>query len=148
MSISQYYFIRFKMEFPASSRVKAFFQRSTLCSIAPGKPFDQSRNLKKVNVSNYIPWDIDEIVLTLENELGWKSPEKPELPMRFDCLLEDALIDRTYKNATGLTIHTLICNNLIYGGIRTKKELEDTVKKYEEDVAEEYIHLLKNLEIR
>jgi hypothetical protein len=147
MSIAQYYFIRFKMEFSASSRVKTFFQRSTLCSIAPGKPFDMSRNIKEVDVTKYIHWDVDKIVMTLENELGWKSPEKPELPMRFDCVLEDALIDRTYKNATGVTFRTLICNNLIYAGLRTKKELEDTVKKYEDNVASENIQLLNNLEI-
>lgn len=144
--ISQYYFIRFKMEFPAPSRTKTLFHRSTLLSLARGNS-SLLKNIKRIDITKYINWDIDKIVMTLEKELGWKSPEKPYLPMRFDCVLEDALIDRTYKNATGLTIHTLICNNLIYGGMRTKKELESAVDKYEKGVAEENSQLRKELKI-
>ena len=146
MVISQYYFIRFKMEFFAPSRVKTIFHRSTVLSLARGNT-SILKNITRVNITQYIPWDVDKIVKTLETEVGWKSPEKPYLPMRFDCILEDALIDRTYKNATGVTLHTIMCNNLIYGGAKTKKELEATVNKYEKEVAEENIQLLKDLKI-
>jgi hypothetical protein len=147
MVISQYYFIRFKMEFFAPSRIKTFFHRSTVLSLARANT-SILKNITRVNITQYIPWDIDKIIKTLETEVGWKSPEKPYLPMRFDCVLEDALIDRTYKNATGVTLHTIMCNNLIYGGARTKKDLEATVYKYEKEVAEENIQLLKELKIK
>ena len=59
-------------------------------------------------------------------------PEHTDLPMRFDCKIEDSFINRTYKKAVGITIHGIICSNLINAGIRTKKDLEETVKHYDQ----------------
>lgn len=83
-----------------------------------------------VTVSRYIDWDVPRMVETLERETGWRAP-RPDLPMRFDCLLEDSLINHTWREATGLTVHAVIASNLVHAGLRTRSQLEDTVRHYD-----------------
>jgi len=43
-------------------------------------------NIKKVNISRYVPWDIRAIENQLREALNWHSPRESEVPyMRFDC---------------------------------------------------------------
>jgi hypothetical protein len=146
LMISQYYYNRFRFEFGVPSRISLFFDRSTILSMAPGKKSTLLAHINKLDLTQYVHWNVDEMVQAMAQEAGWKSQDGPYLPMRFDCILEDGLIDRTYKNATGLTIHTIMCNNLIYGGVKTKKDLAQTASVYEGTVAEEHEHLVKMLE--
>jgi hypothetical protein len=103
--------------------------------------------LEWVDMTRYIKWDIDQIVETMGREIGWKRPDKPKLPMRFDCKIEESLINHTYKKAIGLTVHGIICNNLIYDGARTKSELEDTVEHYDHALTQAMQQILSDLEI-
>jgi hypothetical protein len=88
--------------------------------------------IQNINITPFIGLDINKMVETLENETGWKSPWPQRIPMRFDCKIEDSLINQTYRNATGITVHGIICNNLIYDKIKTKDELNQVVSYYDE----------------
>jgi hypothetical protein len=148
---AQYYYNRFRFEFATPSIIKAIFSRKTIFSLAP-EPANKYHNslygINKIDVSKYIKWDVDNMINTMEKELGWETPEKPYLPMRFDCELEAGLIDQTFRNVTGKTMHTILCNNLIYGGIRTKTDLEETVCKYETEADAESRRLFGKLNIK
>ena len=86
----------------------------------------------RVTVSRYVPWDVSEMVRRLE-ETGWRAPH-PALPMRFDCLIEDSLINATWRKASGLTVQGVVACNLVQAGVRTRAELEPTVAHYAEAV--------------
>lgn len=95
----------------------------------------KSPPIRHITVSRYVPWDVETMVRTLESETGWRAPHA-SLPMRFDCILEDGHINRTFLHATGLTVHGIIANNLIHDGTRTKAELEPVVRHYDEVIEE------------
>ena len=52
------------------------------------------------------------------------------LPMRFDCVIEDGLINGTWQRAGGLTVQGVIACNLVHAGVRTRAELEETVASF------------------
>jgi len=136
MMIAQYYFVRLKLEFyvpPLSNILRSRVK--------------MRENIKLLNVTRYVRWDIDEMVKAMEEEMGWRKPREPKLPMRFDCKIEDSLINHTYTKAVGLTVQGIICNNLIYDGIRTKSKLRDTVQKYNDDVVQEMRQMLSDLKL-
>ena len=119
MAVAYYYLLRLKLEFYVPPIINIFL------------PLPKSHRLKKVNITKYVRWDVDTMAETLQKEVGWKTPEHPKLPMRFDCEIEESLINYTYKQTTGMTVHGIICNNLIYDGVRTKSKLKDTVDYYD-----------------
>lgn len=119
--IANYYLIRLKLEFYISPLVNIFLEH-------PKKP----GNMRVVNISEYIDWDIMKMLKVLQEETGWSKPPGPRLPMRFDCMIEDSLLNYTYKKICGLTVHGIICNNLIYDNIYTREELKDAVKYYDD----------------
>ncbi len=83
----------------------------------------------RVTLSRYVPWDVPVMVKALE-ETGWRAPH-PALPMRFDCMIEDGLINGTWRKAAGLTVQGVIACNLVHAGVRTRAELEPTVAGYD-----------------
>ena len=83
----------------------------------------------RVTMSRYVPWDVPVMVKALE-ETGWRAPH-PALPMRFDCLIEDSLVNATWRKASGLTVQGVIACNLVHAGVRTRAELETTVAGYD-----------------
>ena len=87
--------------------------------------------LKSINVTKYVPWDVDQMVETLRREVRWELPAHPNILMRFDCMIEESLINHTYKQATGCTVHGIIVNNLIHAGVRTKDQLRGAVDYYD-----------------
>lgn len=117
--IAQYYLVRFKIEFylPPFTNI---FRREPKCP----------KGIQKINLTEYVEWDVDKMVATMRNEIGWEIPDAPKLPMRFDCKIEEGLINQTYLKACGFTVHGIICNNLIYGKWRTKDELKETFDLY------------------
>lgn len=104
----------------------------------------QSPPIRHVTVSRFVPWHVETMVQTLERETGWRAPHAA-LPMRFDCILEDGHINRTFRNASGLTVHGIIANNLIHDGTRTKTELEDVVRHYDDVIEERQRQLRERL---
>lgn len=101
---------------------------SNLLARAPRVP-----SIQRVTVSRYVPWDVPVMVKALE-EQGWRAP-RPELPMRFDCIIEDSLINGTWRKAAGLTVQGVIACNLVHAGVRTRAELEPAVAHYDAAVA-------------
>ncbi|MGD8450220.1 MAG: ATP-binding protein [Phycisphaerae bacterium] len=119
--IAQYHLLRLKLEFYTPPL-------SNLYDGHPRVPTD-----KMLNFTKYVPWDIDTMVETLQREVGWQPPAaSAALPMRFDCKIEEGLLNSTFQQATGTTVHGIICNNMIYDGVRTKDELRGVVEHYEE----------------
>lgn len=82
----------------------------------------RSKSIEKLYLSDYLKWDIRDISRILIKETGWTCPY-PEMPLRFDCQIEDSFCNYTSKKATGITNHAIICNKLIYARIRRKDEL-------------------------
>ena len=52
--------------------------------------------------------------------------------MRFDCKIEHAFVNHTYKKATGFTQHAIICNNLIYDKVYVKEQLAKAIEHYDD----------------
>ena len=101
---------------------------SNLLARAPKVP-----SIQRVTVSRYVPWDVPVMVKALE-ETGWRAPH-PALPMRFDCMIEDGLINGTWRKAAGLTVQGVIACNLVHAGVRTRAELEAAVAGYDAGIA-------------
>ncbi len=128
--LALYYLLRIKLEFYVPPFKNIF--RS-----APEKPF------KNINLSKYVPWDTPKMIADLSRDTGWRLPDQPNIGMRFDCLIEDSFINKTYKQATGSTVHAIIANNLIYDGVKTKAELATAVEYYD-DVIERQVEEAKS----
>ncbi len=116
--IGYYHLLRFRMELYVPPVANLF------------RSFPRSKKVSKVCVSTYVKWDIFAVAEVLRKETGWACPH-PELPMRFDCQIEDSIFDATLKQATGTTTHTIIANNLIYAGIKRKDELAAVVEHHD-----------------
>ena len=114
---------------------------SNLLKRAPKVP-----SIQRVTVSRYVPWDVPVMVRALEGQ-GWRAPV-PELPMRFDCIIEDSLINATWRKAAGLTVQGVIACNLVHAGVRTRAELEPAVAHYEQAIAETTPEVEKRLGLR
>jgi hypothetical protein len=119
--LANYYLFRLKFEFFVPP-IKNIFRG------APKKPF------KTINLTKYVPWDIKKMIEDLARDTGWRLPDHPNLGMRFDCMIEDSLVDLSYKKATGLSIHGIIANNLIYDSVNDKKDLNHIVAYYEKNI--------------
>lgn len=120
LAIANYYLLRLKLEFYLPP-VKNLFSRSPMPT-----------QIRLVNITPYLGLELDKMVTTLKDETGWQPPPSPKLPMRFDCKIEDSLINLTYQNASGITVHGIICNNLIHNCIRTKDDLRLSASYYQE----------------
>ncbi len=123
VAAAMYHLLRLRMEFYVPPLTNLFVRTPRI--VGP----------RSITVSRYIDWDVPKMVATLESETGWRAP-LPALPMRFDCMLEDSLINRTWHTVTGLTVHGVIASNLVHGGVHERAELEDTVRHYDEVMPE------------
>ncbi len=92
--------------------------------------------IQKVSLTRYVPWDVDAMQRTLRDEIGWSLPDRPNVGMRFDCMIEDGFINHTYREVTGSTVHSIIADNLIYAGVRSKEQLAEAVEYYESIILE------------
>ena len=131
LAVSQYYLMRLKMEFYVPP-ARNLFRRQPKLKIkgGPGPAF-------WFNVTEYVPWDLNQMVKTLESETGWRAPEAPQLPMRFDCIIEDGFVNHTRKKTAGMTVHGVIASRLIADNLRTKDELQPTVEFYDQEISEQ-----------
>mgnify|MGYP001588476525 CR=1 FL=1 len=114
---------------------------SNHCRRAPRVP-----SVKRVTVTHYVPWDVPAMVRALEAE-GWRAPV-PALPMRFDCVIEDSLINATWLETAGLTVQGVIACNLVHAGVRTREQLEAAVAHYEAGIAEATPEVERRLGLR
>jgi len=121
LAAARYYLLRLKLDYyvPPFSNL---FRRMPLAPI------------RDISISRFMVCDVDRVARTLES-LGWKSPVGNELPMRFDCRIDDSFMNYTFKKATGLSTHAIIANNLIYDEIRSKENLQATVEQYQNQTA-------------
>jgi len=133
--IALYYLLRLKLEFYVPP-VSNIFRRD------PKPP-----KIETINITRYVPWDINSIVKTLTEEMGWKAPNLM-LPMRFDCQIDDSFIDYTFRKTFGVTSHAVICNNLICDGTRTKSQLKDTVEFHDKIVNERIQEMMGRLGLK
>lgn len=133
--IANYYLLKFRLELFVPPVGNIF------------KPFPRSKKVEKLYLSKYLKWDIYSIAKILEKETGWKCPH-PEMPMRFDCQIEDSFFNYTWKKATGNTTHTIICNNLIYANIKMKDELAAVVDYHDRILDRRMKEMRERLKLR
>jgi len=103
-------------------------------------------SVERVTVTRYVPWDVPVMVRALEAE-GWRAPV-PALPMRFDCLIEDSLVNATWRRTAGLTVQGVIACNLVHAGVRTRAQLEEAVAHYDAAIAETTPEVERRLGLR
>lgn len=122
LAVSQYYLLRVKLDFYVAPPSNLF------------TGFSPPKSVERIDVTKYVPWDIFGMVETMERETRWRVPPDPGFPMRFDCRIEAGLLDATYKKVTGLTVHGIVSSNLVYGKLKTKGDLEEVVKSFDENL--------------
>lgn len=125
LALALYYLFKLKSEFHSSPMKYNWVITKT-------PQFKKNISIRRINITNYIPWNINEMIKVLRNELDWKC-HYHEIPMRFDCLLDKAYMSPSYKNFSGTSLHGIIANNLIYDGLMTKNELEKAIESYDQD---------------
>jgi hypothetical protein len=120
LAFAAWHLLRLRLEFNVPPLANQFRPRPRVPAIG------------RITMSRYVPWDVPVMVKALE-ETGWRTPH-PALPMRFDCLIEDSLVNATWLKASGLTVQGVIACNLVHAGVRTRAELEATVAGYAADI--------------
>jgi hypothetical protein len=82
--------------------------------------------LQKIDLSQYVSWDIKAIELLLRKELGWRSPRDGGIPyMRFDCHVL-SLIDYSFLKTIGISEHGILTNYLVQNGVFSKQDAQET----------------------
>jgi hypothetical protein len=132
--------------FACLAGLKAEFYSPPLRSLFGREPVPP-KGLHFINTTKYFKWDVKQMVATLR-EIGWRPPEDVALPMRFDCKIEEGLINHTWKRHCGATVHEVICNNLIHEQVMTKQELEPTVAHYASTIDARIREVLEILQLR
>ncbi len=135
LAVARYYLLRVKLDFyvgPPSNLLRGF------------RP---PASVERVDLTHYVPWDVPHILETLERETPWRVPQDPGFPMRFDCRIESGLMDATYKSTTGLTVHGIVGNNLIYGKVMSKDDLAEMIRRYDEDTDRQVDEAMETLEL-
>ncbi len=85
-------------------------------------------SIQKVNLSQYVPWDLKAIEALLRTKLGWQSPRNTEGPyMRFDCHVLN-LVDYSFLKTAGISEHGLLTNFMVQNGIVDKEAAREDFK--------------------
>lgn len=135
LAVARYHLLRVKLDFYVGPPSNLFVR------------FRPPKSVERINVTRYVPWNIFDMVKTMERETPWRVPPDPGFPMRFDCRIEAGLLDPTYKSVTGLTVHGIVSSNLIYGKLKTKGDLEDVVKRFDEDLERRTREVMEMLDL-
>ncbi len=85
------------------------------------------RNLQKVTLFNYIPWDEETVLTRIKNELGWESPIDSTTTWRFDCIVDD-LKNYIYQELLGVTEKEDFYSNLMRAGLIDRSEALNRVR--------------------
>jgi hypothetical protein len=134
LALAAWHLFRLRLEFHVPPLANLFARR-------PLRP-----DIRWVTVSRYVPWDVPAMVAALE-PLGWRAP-LPALPMRFDCMIEDGLVNQTWQRAGGLTVQGVIACNLVHGGVCTRAELAEAVAHVETAIPAATAEVERRLGIR
>jgi hypothetical protein len=79
------------------------------------------RNINRIDLFHYIPWDEKEIISRISRELGWESPKKLSSTWRFDCRVSH-LKDFMYMKTIGMTEKDDFYSRMIREGILDREE--------------------------
>jgi len=121
---AQYFLLKLKQEFylpPATNLVPM--------TVHPKNP-----GLDLINITDYVEWDVPAMVKDLTEKAGWRPPEAPKLPMRFDCMIENSFINSTFEEVAGITVHGIICNNLLHDGVYSREEMARALAEYSREI--------------
>lgn len=135
LAAAQYYLLRVKLDFYVGPPGNLLMR------------FNPPESVERIDVTKYLPWNIFDMVETMERETRWRVPPDPGFPMRFDCRIEAGLLDATYKNVTGQTVHGIVSSNLIYGKLKAKGDLEKVVERYDENLERRTREVMEMLDL-
>ncbi len=85
---------------------------------------------RTVKVFDYVQWDQEIIERTLQEETGWRKPDR-SLTWRYDCVLEP-LLDYTYKREFGISSAGLYLCGLIRSGEMSREEALSKIEEIED----------------
>jgi len=77
--------------------------------------------VSKIDLFHYVPWDENEVLGRIRDELGWRSPPDDASTWRFDCRIGH-LKDYLYHHTLGLTEKDDLYSRMIREGAITRKE--------------------------
>lgn len=103
------------------------------------------QNPRFIRFYDYVPWDVQASLKTLENELGWRHP--PEKDMRFDCCL-NALVDYDYIRKTNISHNGEIMCKLIREGTLTREQALEREERILQTAEPDCLHLIESLDLK
>jgi hypothetical protein len=90
------------------------------------------RGLAKIHFFQFVEWDENRIVSTLENELGWQRAADQSTTTRFDCKLH-VVISRWCSKYLGITDKELMYSMMIRENMITRDAALERLKAEEAD---------------
>jgi len=79
------------------------------------------KRLATVSLFRYIRWDEQEIVSTIEGQLGWKKPAYSQSSWRADCAVNE-LKNYLYMNTLGFTKHDTLLSGMVRRGLLSREQ--------------------------
>jgi len=110
-----------RLEFPVPGNLSV--------ALRLGNPRLMNDEISEVRVFDYIPWEQDTIVNTIQSELGWRKPRDSASTWRTDCELEK-LVEYCFMNLLGCSKRCLGYHNMINEGQMSTQEateLEESI---------------------
>lgn len=107
-------------------------------------PVLMNDSIKEVKVFDYIPWDQETIVNTIQSELGWSKPDEAVSTWRTDCELEK-LVEYCFMNLFGCSKRCLGYHNMINEGQMTAEEALELENQVTPEFTEELRKLLEDI---
>lgn len=101
-----------------------------LGSLSPFLPFLYP-GIKKTDLFYYLEWSEENILSTIQNELGWKKPDDEASSWRFDCRV-GRLKDFIYMTLFGFTEKDDLYSKMIRDGLISRKEALERLEKENE----------------
>lgn len=95
----------------------------------PQAPFVRlsGKGLTKVSLFKYVPWNEEEVLTRVREELGWKSPPDSSTTWRFDCTV-DEVKNYMYLKLLGVTEKDDFYSRLIRAGLMSREDALMRVK--------------------
>jgi hypothetical protein len=79
------------------------------------------KDLVKVSLFKYLPWDEKKVLTRIREEVGWESPPDNPCTWRFDCTVEE-IKHYIYHKLMGVTEKDDFYSRLIRAGVMSRKE--------------------------
>lgn len=81
----------------------------------------RKKTTRSISIFGFIEWDETELLITIQNELGWKKPAYSASSWRADCLISE-LKNYLYLHTLGFTKHDEQLSGMIRQGLITREE--------------------------